>query len=85
MQLPSTSSFGTLNKTDIYKTIRGAAVFIVGYALVATASQVSADITNGALSLGQFSACQAIILTGIGSVIELGRRLMTEYTATPAQ
>ncbi len=58
-------------------------VFLAGYVLVALANKVSADISGGQIDLGQFSAFQGIILTMIASVVELGRRWMTDYRLVP--
>ncbi len=57
--MQSSSPFGRINGVDLYKTFRGAMVFLAGYVLVALANKVSADISGGQIDLGQFSAFQA--------------------------
>ena len=87
---PSTSPAGFLNGTDIYKTARGAVIYLLGYILVATLTAAVNDlpvfVAAVASKLPDLPAIdEQQIVYGVlaalaASGIEIGRRLMTDYS-----
>ncbi len=87
---PSNSPFGLLNGTDLYKTARGAGIYFIGYILVATLGAAVNDLPALVAILAEylpdlpgideqqiiFGSLAALVASGI----ELGRRMMTDYT-----
>lgn len=85
----STSEFLKLNGTDLWKTFRGGLIFLLGYMLVAALDAVTRDldvIVAGVVSrlpdlpmIDESQLVMGAVVAAVGSLIELGRRLMADY------
>lgn len=85
----SNSPLWKINGTDLWKTVRGGSIFLVGYLLVAALDAVTRDldvIVAGVVSrlpdfpmIDESQLVMGTFVTTVGSLIELGRRFMRNY------
>lgn len=76
--MENTSSKYSLNKTDLYKVLRGGLVTVAGTALAYFASiymQIDWTVHYGSLVLN----LNAFLIPLFGALIELARRFLSEY------
>ena len=87
----STSPFGKINFVDAWKTVRGCLIYFAGYVITATANNFSHDLTNGSVDVSAIipldvpgideqSIVMGIVASAVAGAIELGRRLMKDYS-----
>ena len=76
---PSNSTGGSVNALDLWKTLRGGCIIIVGYILSTVLTQLLQDVSSGVIDLGQFSMAQGLLVTILSSALELVRRKYTSY------
>lgn len=75
----SSSPAKTINALDVYKTARGAGLFVGAYVATVLFESLVRDITSGALDLGQYAAFKGVLVPLLASLAELARRYRANH------
>ena len=79
--MQSSSSFLSLNATDLYKSLRGAVVVFAGLFVLGGLEAATNAIQEGTFDLGSLKILQPLLGSGMSFLLEAARRFFTNYSS----